>query len=137
MGCGGVARPHLRRRTSPTPLATHRCNPVPRQAGARAPSPHLLEPLEAMLCPCAPPRCDLPRLLPPYRDPGRAASRRPRQGCAPPPCHGLPVRASRASPLKASRPLIRVLVINDNVCGLTISVEMISIGWSMDELVLL
>ena len=34
--------------------------------------------------------------------------------------------------LKTSRPLIRVLVINDNVYGLTISFEMMSIGWSMD-----
>ena len=35
--------------------------------------------------------------------------------------------------MKASRPLIRVLVINDNGCGLTISFEMMSIGWSTDE----
>ena len=35
--------------------------------------------------------------------------------------------------MKASRPLIRVLVINDNNCGLTISFEMMSIGWSIDE----
>ena len=34
-------------------------------------------------------------------------------------CHQLPKKGR----LKASRPLIRVLVINDNICGLTISWE--------------
>ena len=38
-----------------------------------------------------------------------------------------------STPLKASRPLIQILVINDNVCRLMISFEMMSIGWSMDE----
>jgi hypothetical protein len=33
--------------------------------------------------------------------------------------------------VKASRPLIRVLIINDNIYGLTISWEEMSIGWSM------
>ena len=44
-------------------------------------------------------------------------------------CHQLPKRGR----LKASRSLNHVLVINDNVYGLTISFEMMSIGWSIDE----